>query len=30
VRITDPLRPEADRLRADIQQQLLAVNGARP
>ncbi len=28
VRITDPLRPEADRLRADIQQQLLAVNGA--
>ena len=30
VRITDSLRPDADRLRADIQQQLLAVNGARP
>ena len=30
VRMTDPLRPEADRLRADIQQQLLAVNGSRP
>jgi hypothetical protein len=30
VRLTDPLRPEADRLRADIQQQLLAVSGARP
>ncbi len=30
VRITDPLRPEADRLRADIQRQLLAVSGARP
>jgi hypothetical protein len=30
VRLTDPLRPEADRLRADIQQQLLAVNGVRP
>ena len=30
VRITDPSRPEADRLRAEIQQQLLAVNGARP
>jgi hypothetical protein len=30
VRITDPLRAEADRLRADIQQQLLAVNGVRP
>ena len=28
VRITDPLRPEADRLRADIQQQLLAVERA--
>lgn len=30
VRVTDPLRPEADRLRADIQQQLIAVNEARP
>ena len=30
VRPTDPLRPEADRLRADIQQQLLAVNRSRP
>jgi tetratricopeptide (TPR) repeat protein len=30
VRITDPLRPEADRLRADIQQQLLALDGSRP
>ena len=30
VRTTDPLRPEADRLRADIQQQLLAVNRSRP
>ena len=30
VRLTDPLRPEADRLRADIQQQLIAINGARP
>jgi hypothetical protein len=30
VRVTDPLRLEADRLRADIQQQLLAVSGARP
>jgi hypothetical protein len=29
VRPTDPLRPEADRLRADIQRQLLAVGGAR-
>ena len=27
---TDPLRTEADRLRADIQQQLLDVNGSRP
>jgi len=30
VRVTDPLRSEADRLRADIQQQLIAVSGARP
>lgn len=30
VRMTDALRPEADRLRADIQQQLLDVNGPRP
>jgi tetratricopeptide (TPR) repeat protein len=30
VRTTDPLLPEADRLRADIQQQLLAVNRSRP
>ena len=30
VRMTDPLRQDADRLRADIQQQLLAVDGARP
>jgi tetratricopeptide (TPR) repeat protein len=30
VRLTDPLRPDADRLRADIQRQLLAVSGARP
>jgi hypothetical protein len=30
VRLTDPLRPDADRLRAEIQQQLLAVGGARP
>jgi tetratricopeptide (TPR) repeat protein len=30
VRTTDPLRPEADRLRADLQQQLLAVNRSRP
>ncbi len=30
VRTTDPLRPEADRLRAEIQQQLLAVSGWRP
>jgi hypothetical protein len=30
VRMTDAVRPEADRLRADIQQQLLDVNGPRP
>jgi tetratricopeptide (TPR) repeat protein len=30
VRMTDPLRPDADRLRTDIQQQLLAISGARP
>ena len=30
VRTTDPLRAEADRLRGDIQQQLLAINRARP
>ena len=30
VRVTDPLRSEADRLRADLQQQLIAVSGARP
>ena len=30
VRITDPQRPDADRLRTDIQRQLLAVSGSQP
>jgi hypothetical protein len=30
VRLTDPERPEADRVRADIQRQLLAMAGRQP
>lgn len=30
VRITDPQRPDADRLRTDIQRQLLAISGSQP